>query len=87
VPEGTLGARHPLCYTERIGGDVVSTPRRKSTHKIAIGDSDPINVRFAQFADSSRTFPKVREVPTHITSSEQMQQIAPLFDHLVGERE
>jgi hypothetical protein len=38
---------------------------RARTHKIAIGDSDLINVRF----DSGRTFPEVREVPIVLQKS------------------
>jgi hypothetical protein len=33
------------------------------SHKIAIGDSDLINVRFGHYADSRRTSREVREVP------------------------
>src|SRR5262249_29516176 len=50
-------AAAPPEYPEKL------PPLHARSHKIAIGDSDLINVRFGHYADSRRTSREVREVP------------------------
>jgi len=50
---------------------------RTCTHKIAIGDSEVSTSAVVHFADSSRIYPEVREVP-------EPDSCTTAFDHLVG---
>ena len=75
TPDGA----EPLIIQE--GGE----PTRACTHKIAIGDSDLINVRFAPLCGLKSELP--RGPRSAISGREQSQQDPRLFDHLVGARE
>ena len=72
-------------WPRRSNGQYPRTPlRRACTHKIAIGDSDLINVRFGSLCGLSQTFREVREVPTTGRDAERNKCAGSLFDHLVG---
>jgi hypothetical protein len=69
-----LSALRRFGVTERVLG--------VCTYKIAIGDSDLINVRFDPLCGLNSD---ITQGPrSAISGREQMQQVAPLLDHLVG---
>jgi hypothetical protein len=69
-----LSALRRFGVTERVLG--------VCTYKIAIGDSDLINVRFDPLCGLNSD---ITQGPrSAISGREQMQQVAPLLDHLIG---